>query len=224
VDLLRCNAAVRARSERQGSAIQCALVRLIDRIMKVVVSAGLANRSTALLETIGRKSGVPRLTPVTNGLDGNAFWIVTEHGHRANYVRNIEANPRVRVRSGRKWRAGNAQLVDEDPEARLAKIVALKRITRFSVPVFARSVRWRGHAGLSRSIATVETGEGVTGAWSIHWPPCAASAYSTILIGFQSCGYAADRRARECSLHAEAALPAAVKARDFRGEVSVGGP
>ena len=58
---------------------------------------------------------------MTNGVDGDAFWIVTEHGHRADYVRNIEANPRVRVRSGRKWRAGTAQPVDEDPEARLAK-------------------------------------------------------------------------------------------------------
>lgn len=116
-----------------------ALVRLIDRIMKVAVSAGLANRSTALLETIGRKSGVPRLTPVTNGLDGDAFWIVTEHGHRANYVRNIEANPRVRVRSGRKWRAGTAQLVDEDPEARLAKIVELNPRARANAQVVRKA-------------------------------------------------------------------------------------
>jgi F420H(2)-dependent quinone reductase len=36
-------------------------------------------------------------------------------------VCNLEANPRVRVRSDRKWRAGTAQPVDEDPEARLAK-------------------------------------------------------------------------------------------------------
>lgn len=69
---------------------------------------------TALLETTGRKSGQPRQTPVTNGLDGDTFWIVTEHGHRAAYVRNIKANARVRVKVGRTWRSGTAHLMPED--------------------------------------------------------------------------------------------------------------
>ncbi len=99
-------------------------MRLIDRVMQVAVRVGLANRSTALLETIGRKSGRPRATPVTNGLDGDVFWIVTEHGHEASYVRNIEANPRVRVKAGRTWTAGTAQIVDDDPQSRLQQIVA----------------------------------------------------------------------------------------------------
>ena len=59
---------------------------------------------TAILETVGRRSGQPRRTPVTDGLDGDTFWIVAEHGRGAAYVRNIEANPRVRVRIGRRWR------------------------------------------------------------------------------------------------------------------------
>lgn len=80
-------------------------------------------RSTALLETTGRTSGLPRVTPVTNGLDGDVFWIVTEHGRSANYVRNLEANPRVRVKAGPRWRSGTARIVDEDPHARLARIV-----------------------------------------------------------------------------------------------------
>jgi deazaflavin-dependent oxidoreductase (nitroreductase family) len=99
-------------------------MRLRDRAARALVNAGLMNRSTALLETIGRRSGEPRVTPVTNGLDGDTFWIVTEHGRWANYVRNIEANPRVRVKAGRGWRAGTARIVeDEDPAARLAWIV-----------------------------------------------------------------------------------------------------
>jgi len=80
---------------------------------------GLGRRGTALLETTGRKSGTPRVTPVTNGLDGDVFWIVTERGHRANYVRNIEAEPRVRVNAGGGWQHGTAQIVEEDPEQRL---------------------------------------------------------------------------------------------------------
>jgi deazaflavin-dependent oxidoreductase (nitroreductase family) len=64
-------------------------MRLIDRLTRTALRLGLGRRSTALLETIGRKTGAPRVTPVTNGLDGDVFWVVTEHGHNANYVRNI---------------------------------------------------------------------------------------------------------------------------------------
>jgi deazaflavin-dependent oxidoreductase (nitroreductase family) len=100
-------------------------MRLIDRVMRAAVRAGLARRSTALIETTGRKSGLPRVTPVTNGLDGDVFWLVTEHGYSANYVRNIQANPRVRVNAGRGWRAGIARIVDDDPHARLDAIAKL---------------------------------------------------------------------------------------------------
>ena len=73
----------------------------------------------ALLETTGRRSGLPRRNPVGNGLEGNTFWIVAEHGRRAGYVRNVEANPRVRIRVGRRWRTGVAHLLpDDDARAR----------------------------------------------------------------------------------------------------------
>jgi deazaflavin-dependent oxidoreductase (nitroreductase family) len=68
----------------------------------------------SLLETVGRNSGKPRRTPVGNGLEGDTFWVVAEHGSQANYVRNIMANPRVRVRVQGRWRAGTARLLPED--------------------------------------------------------------------------------------------------------------
>ncbi len=49
-----------------------------------------------------------------NGLDGDTFWIVAEHGRSAAYVRNIEADPRVRIKVGRKWRTGTAVLLPQD--------------------------------------------------------------------------------------------------------------
>jgi deazaflavin-dependent oxidoreductase (nitroreductase family) len=100
------------------------IMRFIDRIARAGLRVGIGRRSTALLETVGRNSGLRRVTPVTNGLDGDVFWIVTEHGRKANYVRNIEANPRVRVHSGRTWRSGTARIVDESPTERLQQIVA----------------------------------------------------------------------------------------------------
>jgi deazaflavin-dependent oxidoreductase (nitroreductase family) len=68
----------------------------------------------AILETRGRRSGKPRRVPVGNGLEGDAFWIVAEHGRRAGYVRNIAADPRVRVKVGGRWHDGVAHLVPED--------------------------------------------------------------------------------------------------------------
>lgn len=95
--------------------------RLINPI--VVRHAGDAGNRYALLETVGRKTGLARQTPVGNGLDGDAFWIVAEQGRNAYYVRNIEANPRVRVRVGGSWRPGVAHVVpDDDANARLKRL------------------------------------------------------------------------------------------------------
>ena len=77
----------------------------------------------AVLETRGRRSGLPRRVPVGNGLDGDVLWIVTEHGRRAAYVRNIEADPRVRVRVAGRWRDGIARVMpDDDPRERQRRI------------------------------------------------------------------------------------------------------
>ena len=93
--------------------------RVVNRIVRPLAARGLAP-GVALLETTGRKSGEPRRTPVGDGLRGDAFWIVTEHGYASAYVKNIQANPRVRVRARGSWRSGTATILpDDDPEARL---------------------------------------------------------------------------------------------------------
>jgi deazaflavin-dependent oxidoreductase (nitroreductase family) len=89
-------------------------IHLVNPPMRWLLDRGLAPRSHALLETIGRRSGQPRRIPIGNGLRGEHFWIVTEHGRRAAYVRNIEANPRVRVKVGRRWYEGTAHVLDDD--------------------------------------------------------------------------------------------------------------
>lgn len=96
---------------------------LVNPVVRRMVALGVASRWWTILETIGRKSGEPRRTPIGNGLDGDTFWIVAEHGRRAGYVRNIQANPRVRVKAGDRWRSGTAHLMpDDDPRERIRKI------------------------------------------------------------------------------------------------------
>jgi deazaflavin-dependent oxidoreductase (nitroreductase family) len=76
-----------------------------------------------LLETTGRKSGEPRRTPIGGKLDGRTFWLVSEFGDRSQYVRNIQADPRVRIRVRGRWHSGTAvALPDDDAKARLAAL------------------------------------------------------------------------------------------------------
>ena len=95
--------------------------RLVNPVVRPLVKRGvLPSRQTAILETTGRRSGRPRQTPVGNGLRGEQFWIVTEHGWSAMYVKNIQAAPRVRVYAEGRWRPGTAEILpDDDPIARL---------------------------------------------------------------------------------------------------------
>ncbi|MEV3909537.1 nitroreductase/quinone reductase family protein [Streptomyces canus] len=70
-----------------------------------------------VLETTGRTSGLPRRTPVGGKRIGGAFWLVSEFGERSQYVRNIKADPRVRVRIRGRWHAGTAHLMPDDDTA-----------------------------------------------------------------------------------------------------------
>src|SRR5919199_6060251 len=107
-------------TERKRRMSTWLTTRVVNPLVRFGLGRGIAPRSVALLETIGRKSGQPRRTPVGNGLRGDKFWIVTEHGHRAAYVRNIKANPRVRVKVGRQWYEGTAHILeDDDPRERM---------------------------------------------------------------------------------------------------------
>ena len=96
---------------------------LFNPPMKLLFALGAGRPGYALLETIGRTTGKPRRTPVGDGRVGNQFWLVAEHGMQAGYVRNIEKNPRVRVKVSRGsrsvWLSGTAHLLpDDDPRER----------------------------------------------------------------------------------------------------------
>lgn len=87
--------------------------------MKLGAWAGLVP-GHVLVETTGRRSRKRRRTVVGMNIDGDTGWVVAEHGRRAGYVSNLEANPDVRVRVGRSWRPAHARIVaDDDPQARL---------------------------------------------------------------------------------------------------------
>src|SRR3954454_12251021 len=106
---------------------------VLNPLDKLAFALHIPPPGDALLETTGRGSGRPRVTPVCDGFQGDTFWIVAQEGHRADYVRNIQADPRVRVKgslSRTGWRAGTAHVLDDDDPAERVRILS-------------RSNRWR---------------------------------------------------------------------------------
>jgi deazaflavin-dependent oxidoreductase (nitroreductase family) len=89
-------------------------VRLLNPVVRAASRAGLPLPGLVILETTGRRSGEARRTPVGKALVGDTLWVIAEHGRKAAYVRNIEAEPRVRVRLGRTWRTGTAHVLPDD--------------------------------------------------------------------------------------------------------------
>jgi deazaflavin-dependent oxidoreductase (nitroreductase family) len=88
--------------------------KLVNPVVRAAARAGIPLPLVVILETRGRKSGQPRRVPVGKALDGDTLWVVAEHGRKAAYVKNIEADPHVRVRVGRLWRAGIARVLYDD--------------------------------------------------------------------------------------------------------------
>ena len=100
--------------------------RIVHTVQRVVVNPVGRKLPVTMLETIGRKSGQPRHTAVGGRVVDDQFWMVSEHGGHSHYVLNIEANPRVRVRIGGRWRTGTAHLLpDDDAVARLRQLPSM---------------------------------------------------------------------------------------------------
>jgi deazaflavin-dependent oxidoreductase (nitroreductase family) len=90
-------------------------------MMRGLFKLGITPPGMALVETIGRRSGAVRHTPVAYTPDGeDTLWLIAQHGEHAGWVRNFQASPQIRVRLGRRWRTGTAELLpDDDVKARI---------------------------------------------------------------------------------------------------------
>jgi deazaflavin-dependent oxidoreductase (nitroreductase family) len=97
--------------------------RVINRPLVALLRIGLSPPTYALLETTGRRTGLPRRLPVANGLQGDTFWLIAGLADRAQHVANIKADRRVRIKARparlrdgwrMRWRSGTAELMPED--------------------------------------------------------------------------------------------------------------
>jgi deazaflavin-dependent oxidoreductase (nitroreductase family) len=93
----------------------------VNPMIRGLFRVGITPPGMALVETKGRRTGALRHTPIICSADGDTVWLIAQHGRHAGWVLNFEANPHVRIRRGRHWRAGTAELLpDDDVKARIA--------------------------------------------------------------------------------------------------------
>lgn len=68
------------------------------------------------LTTTGRKTGLPREIEIWFVEDDNKFYILAEHREQTHWVKNIRANPRVRVRIGARTFDATARVLDANAD------------------------------------------------------------------------------------------------------------
>ena len=78
--------------ENARCVLGCLQRSVINPVVGLVWSLRIPIPPGALLGTIGRSSGLPRRTPVCDGLDSETFWLIALHGGAADCVRTIEVN------------------------------------------------------------------------------------------------------------------------------------
>ena len=83
----------------------------------------LAQRSVCDLETVGRRTGLPRLIEIWFAADPerDRIYVLSGGRDRAHWVRNLRRNPAVRVQIAGRWFTGRATEVDGGPDGGVAR-------------------------------------------------------------------------------------------------------
>lgn len=97
------------------------LPRFVWRLLKflpprLAYSLGLgpiAGRAVLLLTTVGRKSGLPRITPLLYDEMDGIIYVGSARGAKADWYRNLQANPNVEVTLGSRRFKGRADLIND---------------------------------------------------------------------------------------------------------------
>jgi deazaflavin-dependent oxidoreductase (nitroreductase family) len=99
-------------------------IQKIHRLLYAIGLGPLIGRIILLLTTTGRISGQKRVTPLQYEKIGDVYFVGAARGVKADWVRNIQACPKVEVRVGARSFQGTAEVVT-DP-ARFADFVEIR--------------------------------------------------------------------------------------------------
>lgn len=113
---------------------------LMNPVVAALNRVGIRTANVVELETIGRKSGQPRRVPLLGRADDTGVWVISQHGWRAGWAINIEANPRVRVRVKDEWRTGTASFEPDDDVRARARSFGDSRLGQSATAVTMRAM------------------------------------------------------------------------------------
>jgi len=88
-------------------------IQKIHRVLYAIGLGPLVGRIVLLLTTTGRKSGKQRVTPLQYEEVDGLYYLGAARGLKADWVRNIQANPQVELCVGAKRFHGCAEVVND---------------------------------------------------------------------------------------------------------------
>jgi deazaflavin-dependent oxidoreductase (nitroreductase family) len=129
--------AERAAAGRRSLEVE--FFRMLNRVVEPVVRRGfgsprLAPSGFIVLETVGRKSGELRRSPLAATRIGRHMIVATFRGDRSQWVRNLAAQPRARYWSRGVAHDANAFVIQEGARMPASLPAPLRRVARFLVP------------------------------------------------------------------------------------------
>jgi len=101
------------------------IFRLPPRLAYALGFGPVLGRLILLLTTTGRRTGLPRVTPLQYEQVGEVYYVGSARGQAADWFRNIQANPRVQVRVKSRSFTCLAQPVTDS--SRIADFLELRR-------------------------------------------------------------------------------------------------
>jgi deazaflavin-dependent oxidoreductase (nitroreductase family) len=99
-------------------------VQKIHRVLYAIGLGPVIGGFILLLTTTGRRSGLKRVTPLQYEKIGADYYLGAARGIKADWVRNIQANPQIEIRVGAKQIQGTAEVVT-DP-SRFADFIEIR--------------------------------------------------------------------------------------------------
>lgn len=86
---------------------------LPPRLLYAVGLGSLVGSFVLLLETTGRKSGLPRITPLQYDEIEGIIYVASVRGIKADWFQNLAANPQLRLTVGSRKIQGQADLITD---------------------------------------------------------------------------------------------------------------
>jgi deazaflavin-dependent oxidoreductase (nitroreductase family) len=122
-------------------SLEVEFFRMLNRVVEPVVRAGVGSPRMVpsgfiVLETVGRKTGKVRRSPLAATRVGEYVIVATFRGDRSQWVFNLAAQPRTKYWIGGKRRDARAFVMVEGKRFRVPKSLptGMQKVVRFLAP------------------------------------------------------------------------------------------